>query len=229
MIRLEIKSDFENAESIIRSAVCSEIKRMEIGLRRTDGEIKKFEDKYQISSDKFVREYTAEDLSGGDDEYVSWMGEIKIMRRITQLILFSVFVMVATSGVAGTLPTAVTITDPIGDAGNFEGGMDITRVDLQTDGKDFLLTVTCKQDLANVLKTTGKAGYPAEVYLDTDNNPETGGESTFIDTKKGFEFQILTSACIKSGYTSVCGGNVKPEKVEATGRRVDVSHASRSG
>jgi len=82
MIRLEIKSDFEDAESLIRSAVYSEIKRLEIGLSRTDREIRKFEDKYQISSDMFVREYAAEDLDGGDDEYVSWMGEIKIRRKI---------------------------------------------------------------------------------------------------------------------------------------------------
>ena len=70
MIRLEIKSDFEDAESLIKSAVYSEIKRLETGPRKTDREIKKFEDKYQTSSDIFVREYTAEDLDGGDDEYV---------------------------------------------------------------------------------------------------------------------------------------------------------------
>ncbi len=82
MITLEIKSDFEDAESLIRSAVYSEIKRLEIGLSKTDKEIKKFEDNYQISSDIFVREYAAEDLDGGDDEYVSWMGEIKIRKKI---------------------------------------------------------------------------------------------------------------------------------------------------
>jgi len=31
MITLEIKSDFEDAESLIRSAIYSEIKRLEIG------------------------------------------------------------------------------------------------------------------------------------------------------------------------------------------------------
>jgi hypothetical protein len=84
MIIIEIKSDFENAESLIRSAVSSEIKRLEIGLGRTDREIRKFEDKYRISSDTFIQEYTAEDLEGGDDEYVSWMGEIKIRRKIAE-------------------------------------------------------------------------------------------------------------------------------------------------
>jgi hypothetical protein len=84
MIKLEIKSDFEDAESLIRSAVHSEIKRLEIGLGRTDREIRKFEDKYRISSDMFVREYAAEDLDCGDDEYVSWMGEIKIRQKIAE-------------------------------------------------------------------------------------------------------------------------------------------------
>jgi len=84
MITLEIKSDFEDAESLIRSAVYSEIKRLEIGLSKTDREIRKFEDNYQISSDIFIKEYAAEDLDGGDDEYVSWMGEIKIRRKIAE-------------------------------------------------------------------------------------------------------------------------------------------------
>lgn len=82
MIKLEIKSNFEDAESLIKSAVNSEIKRMEIGLAKTDREITKFEDKYQVSSDLFVKEYASEDLDGGDDEYVSWMGEIKIRGKI---------------------------------------------------------------------------------------------------------------------------------------------------
>ena len=82
MIKLKIQSNLEDAESLIRSAVYSEIKRMEIGLSRTDREIRKFEEKYGISSEIFIRKYAAEDLDGGDDEYVSWMGEIKIRRRI---------------------------------------------------------------------------------------------------------------------------------------------------
>ena len=82
MIRLEIQSDFDGAETLIRSAVYSEIKRLEIGLRKTDQEIRKFEGKYQIPSRVFVDEYAAEDLDGGDDEYISWMGELKIRRKI---------------------------------------------------------------------------------------------------------------------------------------------------
>ncbi len=84
MIILEIKSDFENAESLIRSAIYSEIKRLEIGLAKTDREIATFERKYRISSDMFVKELAAEDLESGDEEYISWMGEIKIRRKIAE-------------------------------------------------------------------------------------------------------------------------------------------------
>ncbi len=82
MVRLEIQSDVEDIETIVKSAIHAEIKRLEIGLNKTDKEIKKFEDKYKISSDIFLKEYAAEDLDGGDDEYISWMGEIKIKEKV---------------------------------------------------------------------------------------------------------------------------------------------------
>ncbi len=84
MVTLEIKSDIEDTETIIRSAINAGIKRLEIGLNKTDKEIRKFEDKYKISSDIFIRKYSAEDMDGGDDEYISWMGEIKIREKINE-------------------------------------------------------------------------------------------------------------------------------------------------
>ncbi len=40
-----------------------------------------FETKYQISSEFFFTHWTAEDLEGGDEEYVNWSGEIKIKKK----------------------------------------------------------------------------------------------------------------------------------------------------
>ncbi len=89
MVKLEISSDIENIEPLIKSAINFEISRLEIGLNKTNREIQKFEQKYQVSSDTFLREYTVENLQGGDDEYISWLGEIKInekmMEEISQL------------------------------------------------------------------------------------------------------------------------------------------------
>ena len=84
MIKLEISSDIDNIESLIKSAINFEISRLEIGLNKTNREIQKFENKYQVSSNTFLREYTAENLQGGDDEYISWMGEIKINERMRE-------------------------------------------------------------------------------------------------------------------------------------------------
>ncbi len=82
MIKLEIISDQEPIEPLIKSAINFEITRLEIGLKNTARELQKFETKYQVSSNKFSQKYTAEDLLGGDDEYVTWMGEIKLHEKI---------------------------------------------------------------------------------------------------------------------------------------------------
>ena len=84
MSKCEIKSNTEDIEAIVKSAIHAEIKRLEIGLNKTDKEIRKFEDKYNISSDVFMKEYAAEDLDGGDEEYISWMGEIKVKEKINE-------------------------------------------------------------------------------------------------------------------------------------------------
>jgi len=56
-------------------------------LEKTNKILLKFEDKYQISSDFFITHWTAENLEGGDDEYVSWAGEIQInTSRISSLL-----------------------------------------------------------------------------------------------------------------------------------------------
>ena len=84
MIKLKIISDKENVVDIIKSAISAELKRLEIALSRTDKEIKKFEDEYKISSEIFLKEFAAEDLRGGDDEYIRWVGELKIRDRILE-------------------------------------------------------------------------------------------------------------------------------------------------
>jgi hypothetical protein len=82
MVKLQITSDQQNVLPIIQSAISEKIKRIEIGLRHTEREIQEFEHKYHVRSDQFIRNYTAEDLEGGDEEYISWMGELKLREAI---------------------------------------------------------------------------------------------------------------------------------------------------
>lgn len=84
MAKLKIISEQENALPVIQSAIAEKIKRIEIGLKKTEREIKKFEMKYHIPSEHFMKNWTAEDLEGGDDEYVVWMGEISLLKSIKE-------------------------------------------------------------------------------------------------------------------------------------------------
>ncbi len=82
MNKLKIIAEEKATEEIVKSAISAEIKRLEIGLNRTNREIKEFEEKYEVSSEIFLKEFTAEDLKGGDEEYITWAGELKIRDRI---------------------------------------------------------------------------------------------------------------------------------------------------
>ncbi len=85
MLQLEIKSDapdLDMVQNLVRSAINGEIKNLKRSLDKTNKILKEFEIKYQVSSDFFLSHWTAEDIEGRDDEYVSWVGEIKIKQRL---------------------------------------------------------------------------------------------------------------------------------------------------
>ena len=83
MINIQIHADTEdNALDLVRSAIAAEVNRLELGIRTTERHIHVFEDRYHITSDVFLREYFAENLEGGDREYVVWAGELNLRDRI---------------------------------------------------------------------------------------------------------------------------------------------------
>lgn len=84
MVRLHVASDQPNVLPIIQSAIAAKMKRIELGLLKTEQEIKKFEKKYNISSEHFMSNCSAEDLAGGDDDYVSWMGELHLREAVLE-------------------------------------------------------------------------------------------------------------------------------------------------
>jgi hypothetical protein len=85
MTRLQIYSDEKDrVVSVIQTAISSEIRRLELGLEKTNRQIEKFEREYYISSDHFLRNYTAEDLKTGDEGYIQWAGEMKVRERILE-------------------------------------------------------------------------------------------------------------------------------------------------
>ncbi len=85
MLQVQIKSDspdLEIVQNLIKGAIESEIKNLQRSLEKTNKLLQEFETKYQVSSEFFLTNWTAENLSGRDDEYVSWAGEIKIKDKL---------------------------------------------------------------------------------------------------------------------------------------------------
>jgi hypothetical protein len=69
---------------LVRSAVESQIVKLELALKLADKRLQPFEQKYGVVSARFISEMTAEDLVGGDDEYVHWAGEYRLRQRLLQ-------------------------------------------------------------------------------------------------------------------------------------------------
>ncbi len=69
---------------MIRSAIEGEIARLELALKLARERLASFEQKYGVTSEYFFSEMAAEDLEGGDDEYVRWAGEYKLMQRLQE-------------------------------------------------------------------------------------------------------------------------------------------------
>ena len=83
MVRLVIQSEAQdNALDLVRSAIAAEVSRLELGLKATERHIGAFEERYRTTSAVFLRDFVAEDLPGGDREYVVWAGELKLRERI---------------------------------------------------------------------------------------------------------------------------------------------------
>jgi hypothetical protein len=72
---------------LVRAAVDGEIVRLDLALKLARDRLQPFERRYSVSSERFMAEMAAEDLEGGDDEYVQWAGEYLLMRRLEEKLM----------------------------------------------------------------------------------------------------------------------------------------------
>lgn len=56
--------------------------RLRSGIERTQRRLAQFEQRYGVDTAHFMQEMTAEDLEGGDLEYVEWAGEAKLLEGL---------------------------------------------------------------------------------------------------------------------------------------------------
>ncbi len=85
---LSIKSD-QDAHTIfylIKTTIDAEIMKLTLALKMANKRLQPFEEKYHVSSEYFIAHLAAEDLDGGDDEYITWAGEYQLKQRLLQKI-----------------------------------------------------------------------------------------------------------------------------------------------
>ncbi len=85
MPEIILKTDTpDKALGILFEALGTESIRLKHSLKLAKRRLLKFEKKYNVSSEKFINEWTAEDLEGKDLEYVEWSGEYKLSNRLLE-------------------------------------------------------------------------------------------------------------------------------------------------
>ena len=67
---------------LIQSAIEGEIARLKLALKLAGERLAPFEAQYGVTSEYFISHMAAEDLKGGDDEYVRWAGEYELIQRL---------------------------------------------------------------------------------------------------------------------------------------------------
>lgn len=57
-------------------------RQLEASIRRTKEHLNRFEQQYNVSTSYFLSDMAAEDLTGGDWEYVEWAGEAQLLQGL---------------------------------------------------------------------------------------------------------------------------------------------------
>ena len=73
--------DREGAQAVVQAVDAYKV-RLRAGIERTKRRLAEFEARYGVDTVHFLREMTAEDLAGGDLEYVEWAGEAKLLEGL---------------------------------------------------------------------------------------------------------------------------------------------------
>ena len=85
MAKIILKTDApEKAANILKDVLEVEASRLKYSLNLAKKRLKRFETKYNVSSKKFINEWSAEDLKGKDLEYVEWAGEYQLFSRLNE-------------------------------------------------------------------------------------------------------------------------------------------------
>ena len=70
-------------QSLVEGALENELRILEVGIRRTRKNIEAFEEKYAMTSDKFVQRFENDELEE-TMELIEWIGECRLLQRLQE-------------------------------------------------------------------------------------------------------------------------------------------------
>jgi hypothetical protein len=76
----------DRVTDLIKRAIAAEIDRLEKNLKFTITRLHVFEDKYNQPSNQLKNRLRAEDMDGGDLEYLEWAGEYQLFLELEEQI-----------------------------------------------------------------------------------------------------------------------------------------------
>ena len=83
-IRIEDRNAHTDAARLVRAAVESKVRRLRLGIEATESGLRAFEGRYGMPSAEAMTRLTADDLAGGDLDYVEWMGEWRMLEQLKE-------------------------------------------------------------------------------------------------------------------------------------------------
>ncbi len=84
MNKLKLVSKAEHVlKPIVEAALENELRLIEAGIRQTEQNLKKFEEKYQLNTRDFITDYE-NDRFEESMEFIEWIGEYKLLKRLLE-------------------------------------------------------------------------------------------------------------------------------------------------
>lgn len=81
-IELVLEVNSRQGAQTILNALDAYKAKLRASIERTRRNLRHFEQRYGVTTAKFLQEMAAEDLAGGDLEYVAWAGEAKLLEGL---------------------------------------------------------------------------------------------------------------------------------------------------
>jgi len=78
-VQMVIELDEKRGTQPVLQAIEYYKARLRAGIERTQRRLAQLEQRYRVDTAYFLQQMTAEDLEGGDLEYVEWAGEAKLL------------------------------------------------------------------------------------------------------------------------------------------------------